>query len=212
MSAPNPLVAVMFSTLAAEMADPDRFRRGRNYVRDHAVGDVDIRDGLAVVDVQGSRSQPYVVTIRVRGVRRAAAAAAGAGKLNAIVPRPDDLTISCSCPDWGDPCKHGVAALLALGEACAADPSLLATFRMTDREPLPDDEPTRGRTHLTLVPPAPDPLDEFFGRDYEPGPVEALPPRPTKLRTIATFDDAVELTLPALDSARAALARAFGHS
>jgi hypothetical protein len=34
---PANLVAVMFSTLAAEMADPERFRRGRTYVRQQAV-------------------------------------------------------------------------------------------------------------------------------------------------------------------------------
>ncbi len=200
----NSLVGVMFATLAAEMADPDRFRRGRAYVRQQAVLEVEVDPGLARVEVQGSRSEPYVVTIRTRGVRRAAASAATAGRLNALVPRPDDLTISCSCPDWGDPCKHGVAALLALGEQLSAHPDELATWRMTDAEPLPD-EPAGDDA------PEVDPLDAFFGHGYDPPATAPLPARPTRLRSIHTLDLTTELVLPALDDARAALARAFGH-
>ncbi|MCZ9340686.1 SWIM zinc finger family protein, partial [Streptomyces sp. TRM76130] len=26
-----------------------------------------------------------------------------------LVPEPGDFTYHCSCPDWGDPCKHAAA-------------------------------------------------------------------------------------------------------
>ena len=59
----NSLVGVMFATLAAEMADPDRFRRGRAYVRQQAVLEVEVDPGLARVEVQPgwpSDLKPYM--------------------------------------------------------------------------------------------------------------------------------------------------------
>jgi len=211
--APNPLVGVMFATLAAEMADPDRFRRGRAYVRQHAVLDLTIEPGVAHGEVQGSRPAPYAVTIRTRGVRRGAAAAAAAGRANALVPRPDDLGISCTCPDWGAPCKHGVAVLLALGEELARRPDELARWRAVDGADASgpdgpgDDTDDPWRDHE----PAADPLDAWFGRHYDPVPAEPLPALPTRLRAFDGADPTTELVLTAVDDARAVLARAFGR-
>ena len=39
------------------------------------------------------------------------------------------MRFDCTCPDWDDPCKHGVAVLTELAERVAYDPSLLATWR-----------------------------------------------------------------------------------
>src|SRR6185503_13205308 len=36
---------------------------------------------------------------------------------------------SCSCPDWGDPCKHVAATHYVLGEALDRDPFLLFELR-----------------------------------------------------------------------------------
>ena len=207
MSTPNSLIGVMFATLAAEMADPDRFRRGRAYVRQHAVLDLTIEPGVARGEVQGSRPAPYAVTIRTRGVRRGAAAAAAAGRANALVPRPDDLGISCTCPDWGAPCKHGVAVLLSLGEELARRPAELARWRAVDADGGADepDEPWGAPE-----PPA-DPLDAWFGRHYDPVPAEPLPALPVRLRAFDGADPTTELVLTAVDDARATLARAFGR-
>lgn len=208
MSAPATpnLVGVMFATLAAEMADPDRFRRGRAYVRQQAVLDVEVEPGTARGAVQGSRAEPYRVTIDVRPVRRSAAAAATAGRLNALVPRPEDLSIRCTCPDWGDPCKHGVAVLLALGEELGATPGLLATWRRSDA-PAGDD-PTEVPP---AVPTAPDPLDAWFGRGYDPPPAVPLAPVPARVRGFELAETTAELVLGAVDDAVATLRRAFGR-
>jgi uncharacterized Zn finger protein len=40
-----------------------------------------------------------------------------------------DLKTSCSCPDWGDPCKHVAATHYVLGEALDRDPFLLFELR-----------------------------------------------------------------------------------
>lgn len=217
MSGAN-LVAVMFSTLAAEMADPERFRRGRTYVRQHAVDSIDVEPAVVHGEVQGSRPSPYHVTIRTRPVRRATAVAAMAhdgttARPSMLVPRPDDLRITCDCPDWGDPCKHAVAVLLALGEELAAEPELLARWRQVT-EPAPDDaaslaaaaEGARG----AAVDQGPDPLDEFFGRGYDPDPIAPLPALAVRRRSFDGSDSVAELVLPCVDSARAELAALFG--
>jgi uncharacterized Zn finger protein len=40
-----------------------------------------------------------------------------------------DLATNCSCPDWGDPCKHVAATHYVLGEAFDRDPFLLFELR-----------------------------------------------------------------------------------
>ena len=140
MSGTN-LVAVMFSTLAAEMADPERFRRGRTYVRQHAVDSIDVEPATVHGTVQGSRPSPYHVTIRTRPVRRATAVAAMAedgttARPSMLVPRPDDLRITCDCPDWGDPCKHQAAALYVFADMLDADPWQLLAWLGRSREEI----------------------------------------------------------------------------
>jgi len=48
-----------------------------------------------------------------------------------------DVEISCSCPDWANPCKHATAALLVLGERLAARPTEYLALRGIDVEPGP---------------------------------------------------------------------------
>ena len=221
MSGAN-LVAVMFSTLAAEMADPERFRRGRTYVRQHAVDSIDVEPAVVHGEVQGSRPSPYHVTIRTRPVRRATAVAAMAddgttARPSMLVPRPDDLRITCDCPDWGDPCKHAVAVLLALGDELAAEPELLARWRQVS-EPAPDDVASLAAASPDRAPGAaraddvPDPLNQFFGRGYDPDPIAPLTPLPARRRSFDGSDAVAELVLPCVDSARAELAALFGGS
>ena len=205
------LIATLFATLAAEMADPDRFRRGRAYTRDHAVLNIDVAAGIARGDVVGSRDEPYEVTIVARPVRRAVATAAvaGDGRPSMLVPRPEDLTIECTCPDWGDPCKHGVAVLIALGDELADDTAALAMWRQVS-DPLPDkpadaSAPTPSRS-LRL---APDPLDPFFGRGYDPDPTAPPPPLRRRPRAFDGNDPVAELVAACVDSAVTALATVF---
>jgi uncharacterized Zn finger protein len=40
-----------------------------------------------------------------------------------------DLKTGCTCPDWGDPCKHVAAVHYVLGEALDRDPFLLFELR-----------------------------------------------------------------------------------
>lgn len=136
--------------LVVELADADRLTRGRSYQRKGYAGPVDVMPGAARVTVAGSRSEPYDVTVAVReagdNVRTAAAA-----DVAAAVPGAGDIGFSCDCPDWGDPCKHGVAALLQLAREVDDDPALLLRWRGID----------------DVVPPAPPGTGPLIGADED---------------------------------------------
>ena len=51
---------------------------------------------------------------------------------NGLLPEARDWCISCSCPDWSEPCPHAAAAMYALGVLLDAQPELLFTLRMVD--------------------------------------------------------------------------------
>ena len=55
-------------------------------------------------------------------------------------PRKYDMTTSCSCPDYANPCKHSSAVLLVLGEEVARRPSTLLELRGIEMEELYDED------------------------------------------------------------------------
>lgn len=116
---PGRLPATMVRVLAAELSDAGRLSRGKRYWADHAVIDIVVGHGAVTAEIQGSRSQPYVVTIETR---------AGQG-----VPTKRDLWVRCTCPDDAgtgrEACKHAVAALFALSDEIAVEPELLDRWR-----------------------------------------------------------------------------------
>ncbi len=135
---PNPpgrLLATMIKVLAAELSDSGRLARGKRYWADDAVVDITIGHGAVTAEIQGSRAQPYVVTLEATG---------GTG-----VPARRDLWVQCTCPDdtrtGADACKHVVAALFALSDEVAIEPELIDRWR-AGRRPLrlvTDDEHDR---------------------------------------------------------------------
>jgi hypothetical protein len=144
----------MMKVLAAEMTDPSRLRRGKQYAKDGSVLDVVIEPGVVTCEIQGSRSMPYIASVEVT---------AGDG-----MPLRRDIATSCTCPDddnWdGYACKHIVATMFVLSDEFLLEPELLDVWRdrsvpeATDATPgfEDDDEPVRadrsGR-HLRLVRP-----------------------------------------------------------
>jgi hypothetical protein len=157
----------MMKVLAAEMTDPSRLRRGKQYANDGSVLDIVIQPGMVTCEIQGSRSLPYIAELSV---------SSGDG-----MPLRRDVGYACTCPDddnWeGYACKHVVAALFALGDEFLLEPSLLDVWRGHDvddrdeassfddgragvRAPVrrPDGSDGPARRHLRLVgaaPPAP---------------------------------------------------------
>lgn len=55
---------------------------------------------------------------------------------NGLLPEACDWRISCSCPDWSEPCPHAAAAMYALGVLLDAQPELLFTLRSIDPSAL----------------------------------------------------------------------------
>lgn len=116
------LLATMINVLVAGMSDPNRLSRGRTYARQGAVEDLDVCPGLVTGSVQGSRSQPYEVAVRV-------APAESFDTMSALVPDRREIHFSCSCPDWDDPCKHAVAVMIAFATFVAEEPEALRLWR-----------------------------------------------------------------------------------
>lgn len=54
-----------------------------------------------------------------------------------LLPGPEDWRMSCTCPDWSEPCPHAAAAIYATGVLIDADPQLLFQLRRLDPGDLP---------------------------------------------------------------------------
>jgi uncharacterized Zn finger protein len=126
-----------------------RMTRGRTYARAGQVLSLEVNEGLLVAQVQGSRRTPYAVTVRLATptptqwikITDALKSRLGyaARLLDGEVPTdleevfaaagsklfPEqwrDLRATCSCPDWGDPCKHQAAVLYVFADQLDRDP------------------------------------------------------------------------------------------
>ena len=173
------LAASLLSVTVAGMADPQRFRRGKGYLADNAVSRLELSEGVLLATVVGGRPEPYHVTITVEMVTRPddLGQVLERSHVARLIPRGEELLCSCTCPDWDDPCKHAVAALLALAAELGPRPELLATWRcgdLDDRDRPKVGSRARADRHLRLVPPAPPPSPfetpewrEFAGDDVD---------------------------------------------
>ncbi len=138
-----------------------RLTRGRSYARSGQVVRLEIKEGAVDARVQGSRIDPYVVTIGLKRIGKAQRGKLGisladdlalvarliAGELppavekcfaNAGAPlfpeRAKDLITSCSCPDSSNPCKHIAAVYYLLAEEFDRNPFLLFELRGLSRD------------------------------------------------------------------------------
>jgi len=137
-----------------------RLPRGRTYVRNGSV--IDLQIGRGKVEALVSGSEIYKVKIdidvaapaRWSAICRDCAGSVGSlvellkGKLSknvmervcreadGLFPTPAEIEMSCSCPDWADMCKHVAATLYGVGARLDSDPELLFTLRGVDRAEL----------------------------------------------------------------------------
>jgi uncharacterized Zn finger protein len=49
-----------------------------------------------------------------------------------LFPKPSEISLDCSCPDWADMCKHVAAALYGVGARLDERPELLFVLRQVD--------------------------------------------------------------------------------
>ena len=134
----------------------NRLPRGRTYVRNGSVVDLQIGKGELKAHVAGS--ELYTVSIVIAPVAAArwkAIAKDCAGGIDSLVellqgrlskavmdrvcrkedglfPAPKDIKLSCSCPDSASMCKHVAAVLYGVGARLDEKPEHLFTLRAVD--------------------------------------------------------------------------------
>ncbi|MBV9107474.1 MAG: SWIM zinc finger family protein [Verrucomicrobia bacterium] len=194
----------------------NRLPRGRTYVRNGSIVDFQIAPGTIRALVSGS--DLYRVTVKIEPVQMAqwkslkteCAGRVGSlmdllrGKLSGRVmeiitrretglfPRPAEIGLECSCPDWAGMCKHVAATLYAVGARLDESPELLFLLRGADHFELVTEAtesvptgvsiPAEGSATLTA-----ENLQEVFGIEIEPATVEATDVsvlRPPKARNL----------------------------
>jgi len=140
----------------------NRLGRGRSYLREGAVLDLQIAKGRVTALVAGSARKPYEITIDIKPLskeRWSALKRQCAGKIssllsliqgklpdelirclcdreNGIFPQPDEISMFCSCPDYSSFCKHLVAAMYGVGLRLDQDPAVFFTLRVVDASEL----------------------------------------------------------------------------
>lgn len=129
---PGRLPATMMKVLAAEISDPSRLRRGKQYAKDGSVLDIVIDPGTVTCEIQGSRSTPYIAVVAVTP---------GNG-----MPLRRDVRYTCTCPDndnWDNyACKHVVATMFTLSDELLLEPELLDLWRGRASEYEDRDDPS----------------------------------------------------------------------
>ena len=134
----------------------NRLPRGRTYVRNGSVVDLQIQPGKITARVTGS--ELYQIVIDITALPKAQWQAlvqdcTGSiatlvellqGKLSQAVmermckpqtgmfPAPRQIKMACSCPDWAGMCKHVAATLYGVGTRLDEEPQLLFTLRQVD--------------------------------------------------------------------------------
>jgi uncharacterized Zn finger protein len=137
-----------------------RLPRGRSYVRNGLVIDLQIVPGRVMAVVSGSDIYDVTVTIKETPKTQWRSICADcAGGIDSLVellqgrfskgvmerlcrqqgglfPRPSDIRFSCSCPDHALMCKHVAAVLYGIGTRLDLQPELLFRLRAVDETDL----------------------------------------------------------------------------
>jgi uncharacterized Zn finger protein len=137
-----------------------RLPRGRSYVRNGSVVDLQVAPGSVTALVSGSTMYDVKVTVApVQRTRWSAICKDCAGAIDSLVellqgrfsegvmtrlcheqtglfPSPRDIIFTCSCPDWASMCKHVAAVLYGIGARLDHQPELLFTLRKVDQQDL----------------------------------------------------------------------------
>ena len=138
----------------------NRLPRGRTYVRNGSVVDLQIERGQVRATVCGSELYTVRIDIgtfpkaRWEAICRDCPGSVASlvellqGKISknvmervcregdGLFPSPREIKMRCSCPDWADMCKHASAVLYGVGARFDAEPDLLFALRGVDRSEL----------------------------------------------------------------------------
>lgn len=138
----------------------NRLPRGRTYVRNGSVLDLQIAPGKIRALVSGSEIYTVAITVApVTKVRWRSLCHDCAGAIDSLVellqgrfskgvmericrqktglfPSPNEIKLSCSCPDWAEMCKHVAAVLYGIGARLDKQPELLFRLHEVDEKEL----------------------------------------------------------------------------
>ena len=138
----------------------NRLPRGRTYLRNGSVIDLNIGAGEVSAQVMGSDLYQIKVSITAAPkIQWQAIGADCAGSIDSLVellqgrlskgvmericrpgtglfPSPKEIKFDCSCPDWAGMCKHIAAVFYGVGVRLDEKPELLFTLRKVDAKDL----------------------------------------------------------------------------
>lgn len=150
-----------FVDVVESYSKSNRLTRGKRYARKGQIVDLTVENGVVSAQVQGSRADPYEITIRGDALdddtwseveaAMADRAVFAAQLLTEQMPAdieqvfdacgvslfPEsyrDMGTQCSCPDHANPCKHIAAVFYILAERFDDDPFLIFRWRGRSRE------------------------------------------------------------------------------
>jgi uncharacterized Zn finger protein len=163
----------------------NRLPRGRSYVRNGSVVDLQIAKGEVTAFVSGSQLYKIKIAIAPVAARRWKSICRDcAGTIDSLIellqgrvakgvmdrvcregdglfPSPDEIELLCSCPDWANMCKHVAAALYGVGARLDEKPQLLFVLRGVDENELI----TGAGENLSLATTTPSPAKVLDGSD-----------------------------------------------
>jgi len=154
----------------------NRLPRGRTYARNGSILDLKISAGKVTALVSGTRLYKIKIDIDTLAPQRwASFKISAAGKVtnlldllqgrlskdilaqithldSGLFPKPAEIKLSCSCPDWAGMCKHVAAVLYGVGARLDAKPQLFFTLRGVDMQELISAASVQASTPLAGAP------------------------------------------------------------
>jgi len=207
----------------------NRLPRGRTYVRNGSVIDLKITPGEVHAQVVGSSLyRQKVIIAPLPAPRWKAITKACAGRVDSLVellqgkfsdavmeklcdrkaglfPRPTEITMACSCPDWASLCKHLAAVLYGVGARLDTEPELLFSLRQADPcELLAEAATVQALPDMGGAGIEADALSEIFGIDLAPGLTPPFAPTAPKRRGRPRKTGAKKAAAPAAAPRKAA--------
>jgi uncharacterized Zn finger protein len=184
----------------------NRLPRGRTYARNGSVIDLKVTAGQVKALVSGSSIYKVQVDIKplskphwkritqdcsqsidslmdlLQGRFSKGVMERLARQKDGLFPRPNDIKLKCSCPDWAGLCKHLAAVLYGVGARLDSEPELLFTLRKVDHLELVGravdaanlDQALGAGTNGSL---GDEDLAELFGIDLDAGSTTKTPQR-----------------------------------
>jgi uncharacterized Zn finger protein len=220
----------------------NRLPRGRTYIRNGSVIDLVIERGAVKAIVSGSDIYRVKIDIRTlakpawKSIKQDCSRSIASlmdllrGRFDegvmqrltrpkdGLFPRPGEIDMQCSCPDWAGMCKHVAATLYGVGTRLDTAPELLFTLRNVDHLELIDQAVAAENLEATLTAGqkgalAESDLGELFGIELDSSGGAARKPR-RRRRSVAVTSagEASPRSRSAATSSKTTSARANGKS